>query len=194
MIASIIASDLQFDPGTDFLYSSHGSHLLSGILQKATGMDTFDFVYHELLQPLGVWSIRWAKDQNGVFFGGAGMYITPRDMARFGYLYLHKGKLQGKQILDSEWIKQSVTNHRHYNSKWKEMEEVGYGYLWWTGELRGYPVYFASGFAGQWILVIPDVNMIIVTTMMDFTEKEGIQMESLITIVHNYILPAVNDK
>lgn len=192
MIESIIASDLQFDPGTDFLYSTHSTHLLSGIIHKVTGKTTLQYLYSELLKPAGIKSIIWTKDQNGIYFGGAGMFLAPRDMARFGYLYLNGGRLEGKQIIPEEWINQSVINHRQYTEEWNEMKEVGYGYLWWTGKLKGYPVYFASGFGGQWILVIPDLDMIIVSTMFAFTEKKWEQMASLITVVNDYIIPAVN--
>ncbi len=192
MIASIIASDLRFNPKTDFLYSTHGAHLLSGIINKVTGMSTREFTLRELFNPMGCESVKWIKDQNGIDFGGAGMFLTPRDMARFGYLYLKNGILDGKQIVPINWIKQSVTNHRHYLKSWNEMYDVGYGYLWWTGTLNEYPLYFASGYGGQWILIIPDLDMVIVSTMNALTELHGKQMEFFITIVNNYILPAVN--
>lgn len=192
MIASIIASDLQFDPGSDFLYSTHGAHLLSGIIERATGMDTRTFLSNELLGPLGTEAFMWKKDQNGIYFGGAGMFLAPRDMARLGYLFLKDGKLEGKQIVDSTWIQRSTTNHRHYNEAWKKMNEVGYGHLWWTGKLQEHLLYFASGYGGQWILVIPDLNMVIVSTMNATTENDWEQMESLITIVNDYVITAIN--
>ncbi len=194
MIASIIASDLRFNPKTDFLYSTHGAHLLSGIINKVTGMSTREFTLRELFNPMGCESVKWIKDQNGIDFGGAGMFLTPRDMARFGYLYLKNGILDGKQIVPGEWIKNSVTTHHHYTEAWDKMGELGYGYLWWTGELRGYPLYFASGLGGQFILVIPDLNMVVISTMHESAENDSNQMESFITIVNNYILPAVNSQ
>ena len=192
LIAAIIASKLRFDPGAYFLYSTHGVHLLSAILTKATGMSTLAFAKKVLFEPMGAESVDWLTDQNGIFLGGAGMFLTPRDMARFGYLYLKNGMLDGQQIIPSGWIKESVTNHRDYVQDWKEMNDVGYGYLWWTGRLNQHSIYFASGIGGQWILVIPDLDMVVVATMNEATEKGNEQMESFISIVYHHILPAVS--
>ncbi len=194
MIAAIIASELRFDPGTDFIYSSHGSHILSGIITKATGMSTLNYAVEKLFTPIGVQTMVWSTDQNGVTFGGSGLYLSPRDMARFGYLYMENGYLDLKQIVPAEWIEHSVQNHRNYTEPWEEMDDVGYGFQWWTGRFDEYPVYFASGFGGQWILNVPDLNMIIVATMNAFTENNWQQMESLIPIIYNNILPAVIEK
>jgi len=194
MIAAIIASELRFDPGTDFIYSSHGSHILSGIITKATGMSTLNYAVEKLFTPIGVQTMVWSTDQNGVTFGGSGLYLSPRDMARFGYLYMENGYLDLKQVVPAEWIEHSVQNHRNYTEPWEEMDDVGYGFQWWTGSFDEYPVYFASGFGGQWILNVPDLNMIIVATMNAFTENNWQQMESLIPIVYNNILPAVIEK
>ncbi|MFO7890602.1 MAG: serine hydrolase, partial [bacterium] len=193
MIASILTSDLQSDPGSDFLYSTYGTHLLSGIIEKTTGKSTLVYTSESLLAPLGINAVMWSKDQNDVYFGGAGMFLTPRDMARLGYLYLKNGTLDEEQIIPSTWIEKSITNHRNYTTEWSEMEEVGYGYLWWTGKLRGYRLFFASGLGGQSVIVFPELNMVIVTTM-DATYEEGSnQIQSFIHILDNYILPAVED-
>lgn len=193
MIASIIASDLQFDPGTDFLYSTDGAHLLSGIIEKATGMNTLNFTSENLLKPIGTEVIGWGTDQNGIYLGGAGMFVTPRDMARLGYLYLENGNLEGEQIIPSSWIEQSVTNYLQDSIEWEGIEEVGYGYLWWTGKLRGYQLYFASGLGGQCIMVIPELDMVIVTTMNSATDYSSSHINSLINILYENIIPAVDD-
>lgn len=191
MIEAIIGSELKFDPGTDFLYSTHGSHLLSGILTKAARMSSFTFAYEFLFKAMGTNAVAWARDQNGYFYGGAGMHMTPRDMAALGMLYLNKGILDGQRLLPEYWIEESVTNHRSYVEPWKEMDDVGYGYLWWTGAFNGNPIYFASGFGGQWILVVPHLDMVVVSTMNAMTEDEDWnQMTSFIRIVYDYILPA----
>jgi len=119
-----------------------------------------------------------------------GLYLAARDMARFGYLYMENGYLN-QQIVPSEWVEFSVQNYRDYTEPWEEMEDVGYGFQWWTGRFDEYPIYFASGFGGQWILNVPDLNMIIVATMNAFTENNWQQMASLIPIIYNNILPAV---
>jgi len=193
LIASILTSDLQFDPGSDFLYSTYGSHLLSGIIEKTTGKSTLVYTSEKLLDPLDISAVMWSKDQNDVYYGGAGMFLTPRDMARLGYLYLKNGILGEEQILPSSWIEKSITNYRNYTTEWGEMEEVGYGYLWWTGKLRGYTLFLASGLGGQSIIVIPELDMVIVTTMNAAYEQGSNQMQSFIHILYNYILTAVED-
>ncbi|MFC1627625.1 serine hydrolase domain-containing protein [Gemmatimonadota bacterium] len=187
---AIFNSDLRFDPGTDFLYSTHGSHLLSGIISRATSMSTSEFARQNLFHHLGIRSIMWPVDRNGIALGGAGLFMTPRDMARFGYLFLESGSLGPAEIISEGWVDLSVQNHRSYTEQWNEMADVGYGFQWWTGRLGQYPVHFASGYGGQWILIVPDLEMVVVTTMDGRTESNGMQMESIIPIVAEYILPA----
>ena len=194
MIAAIIASELRFDPGTDFLYSTHGSHVLSGVITKATGKSALEYAIEKLFTPIGVQTMYWTSDQNGITHGGSGLYLTPRDMARFGYLFMEKGYLDVQQIVPADWIALSVRNHRSYQEPWKEMDDVGYGFQWWTGSFDQVPLYFASGYGGQWIINIPDLDMIIVATMDASTEIGYQHMESLIPIIYNHILPAVAER
>ena len=191
LLKIIIESPLQYDPGEDFCYSSHSVHLLSGIITRVTGMSTLAFAQRHLFRPLGIQKVKWLTDGNGIFYGGSCLYLSPRDMARFGYLYLNEGLVDGRQILSSEWIETSVRNYRNFTEPWQEMEDVGYGYLWWTGRFGPYPVYFASGYGGQFILNVPDLDMVIVATADASTETEWEQMESLLSVVSDYILPAV---
>jgi CubicO group peptidase (beta-lactamase class C family) len=191
LLKIIIESPLQYDPGEDFCYSSHSAHLLSGIITRATGMSTLAFAQKHLFRPLGIQRVKWLTDGNGIHYGGSCLYLSPRDMARFGYLYLKNGLIDDKQILPSEWIETSVRNYRDFTEPWQEMEDVGYGYLWWTGRFGRYPVYFASGYGGQFILHVPDLDMVIVTTANADTETEWHQMVSLLSVVSNHILPAV---
>jgi len=191
LISFIINSELRFNPGTKYLYSSHGSHLLSGILTKASSKGTYDFARKHLFRPIGIKAAMWEADQNNISHGGAGLILTPRDMARFGYLYLKKGKIDNKQIVPADWIKESTKNQRDFVVEWNEIKDLGYGYLWWNGRFGDIPVYFASGIGGQWILNIPVLDMVIVATMNTYTEKDWQQGESFITIVDKYILPAV---
>lgn len=191
MIEAILNSSLQFDPGTDFLYSTYGSHILSGIITKASNMSTEDFALKYLFNPIGIKSVLWPKDQNGINIGGAGVLLTPRDMARFGYLYLQKGYLNEQQLIPSDWIAESIINYRDYDDSWEEITNLGYSYQWWTGQMDKYPIYFASGYGGQWILVIPSLNIVIVTTMNANSEKDWKQMTSFIPLVYNYIIPSV---
>lgn len=191
MINAIINSELQFDPVTDFLYSTHGSHILSGIITKVSKMSTEDFALKYLFNPIGIESIIWSKDQNGINIGGAGTLLTPRDMARFGYIYLQNGYLNEQQIIPAKWIAESTLNYRNYTDTWEEITNLGYSYQWWTGQMDEYSIYFASGYGGQWILIIPNLDMVIVTTMNAYSEKNWEQMTSFISLVYNNIIPGI---
>lgn len=190
MTAAILAAPLRFTPGSGFLYSTHGSHLLSVIIARATGKNTVYYAREKLFRPLGIQSLRWVSDQNGYTFGGAGLSLTARDMARFGYLYLKKGSYDGRQIVPAAWVDQSVKNHRDYTEPWREMREVGYGFHWWTGRFDEHRMFFASGFGGQWIVVVPDLDLVIVAAMNAAMERNWENMSSFIPVMYRLILPA----
>lgn len=191
MVNSIIASDLRFAPGEGFLYSTHGSHLLSAIITKALDMTAYNFAMEVLFEPLGIQLVGWQTDQNGIFFGGGGMYLTPRDMARFGQVFLKNGVIDGHVFVTPEWVNASVTNYRDYTTSWNGLEDIGYGYQWWTGRFGTRQVYFALGYGGQWILIIPELDMIVVAAMNGATDDSQGQSEAFIDIMIQYILPSV---
>lgn len=143
-------------PGTSFYYCSGCSHLLSAAVQKATGMPTRDFAGTYLFQPLGITDVNWETDTTGIPIGGWGLSITPRDMAKLGYLFLRNGAWDGQQIVSTEWVKDATRKHTNTDGT------LGYGYQWWI-----YPslnAYTALGLYGQTIFVIPEKDLIIVTT------------------------------
>jgi CubicO group peptidase (beta-lactamase class C family) len=163
-------------PGTQFNYCSGCSHLLSAILQETTGMDPRDFAEQYLFQPLGISNIEWDSDAAGIPIGGWGLQLTPRDMAKLGYLYLQDGQWDGEQIVSAEWVETATRKHTETGGA------LGYGYQWWT-----YPsleAYTATGRYGQTIFVIPGSDLVIVTTA---------QMEDhddVFRLIEDYILPA----
>jgi len=183
------------DPGETFTYSTMAVHLLSGVITKAAGMSTLDFMEANLCEPLGI-SIRlWDRDPQGYYFGGGSMYMTSRDMARFGYLYIENGLVDGQPIIPEEWIDSSFQNSTGEYRQWGVLEELGYGYLWWLGKIQNHPVQFASGYAGQYIVLIPDVDVVIVTTaIFPFNdEMADAQSESIFELIADHILPSIRD-
>jgi CubicO group peptidase (beta-lactamase class C family) len=152
------------EPGSEFHYCSGCSHLLSAIIQETTGIETLAFAQTHLFDPIGITNVYWEPDVTGIANGGWGLEITPRDMAKFGYLYLNEGVWDGKQIIPAEWIKTSTQQSVALK------EEMGYGYQWWI-----YPqldIYAARGFNYQAIYVIPNLDLVIVFTagIKDTTE------------------------
>ena len=194
-IKDILEMPLMSDPGEEFHYSSVGAHLLSGIITKATGMNTKAFAEKYLCPLLGISIPFWESDTQDYPYGGSGMNLIPRDMARFGYLYLRNGLLSGTQIVPSAWIEDSYQYYAGGESTWGVVDELGYGYLWWIGRIREYRIYFALGWAGQFIIIVPDVDMIIVTTCTyPFSSLEADEQEkSVLEIVYHYILPSVQN-
>ena len=164
-------------PGSRFNYCSGCTHLLSAILQQTTGMNTSDFAEQYLFKPLGILNVKWDTDAAGIPIGGWGLQLTPRDMAKLGYLYLQDGQWAGQQIISAKWVENATQRHTETDS------DLGYGYQWWT-----YPslaAYAALGRYGQTIFVIPGSNLVIVTTAeMDIRDE-------VFQLIEQYILPAV---
>jgi CubicO group peptidase (beta-lactamase class C family) len=162
-------------PGTTFNYSSGASHLLSAIIQEATGMRTFSFARTYLFEPLGISRVHWPSDPHGIAFGAGGLWLTPRDMAKLGQLYLEGGVWGGKQIVPAEWVEASVAQQvsAHGAASY-------YGYQWWV---RGSGTFAAHGYRGKRIFVIPDLEMVVV-----FTADLSGNTPSV--ILSNFIIPA----
>jgi CubicO group peptidase (beta-lactamase class C family) len=166
-------------PGRQFRYCSGCSHLLSAIIQQRTGINTRDFAQQALFDPLGIHSVSWEQDRQGIPIGGWGLQLTPRDMAKLGYLYLHNGTWDGQQIVSAAWINAARQSHTATDSKLG----LGYGYQWWTYPVLG--AYAALGRDGQTIFVVPELQLIIVTT----AETNG--HEAIFKLIEQYIVPAV---
>jgi CubicO group peptidase (beta-lactamase class C family) len=147
------------EPGTEMEYSTGNTHLLSAILTKTTRVSTWQFANQALAAPLGFTLARWPQDPQGIYFGGNDMLLTPRQMLAFGELYLSRGRVKRRQIVPESWIEQSfVPRGRSY---WSDQQ---YGYGWWIRELGGHRAYYAWGFGGQYIFVVPDLDLVVVTT------------------------------
>lgn len=151
------------EPGTQFEYCSPGMHLLSAILQRATGMTALDFATQYLFDPLGIHEVRWLVDPQGYNFGWSHLFLYPSDLAKIGLLWLNLGMWDGQQLVSRDWVEQSVT------VQMKTQESAGdYGYGWWVA--RGAATsYSAQGRGGQSITVVPALHTITVTTGDGFT-------------------------
>ena len=154
------------EPGTEFCYDSPGMHILSAILQEATGVTALEFAQQNLFGPLGIQDAIWDVDPQGYNQGGGDLHLTPESAAKIGYLWLHQGNWNGQQIVSQAWVLDSVRRHST-----KVDHDSGYGYGWWINR----SFYFAAGRMGQNILVIPALNTVVVTTGggFDIPEIEG---------------------
>ena len=139
-------------------------------------MNTRDFAEQDLFKPLGISNVYWETDAAGIPIGGWGLRLTPRDMAKLGYLYLRDGMWDGKQIVSAEWVERATRKLTGTDS------DLGYGYQWWT-----YPTleaYTALGRYGQTIFVIPQLDMVIVTT------AETDDHTPIFELIEDYVFPA----
>ncbi len=143
------------EPGEAWAYNSGTSILLGGVLEEATGQDVLTFAREHLFGPLGIEDVRWDKANGNHYHTDGGLYLTPRDMARFGYLMLHGGTWDGQELVSPEWVARSTDAHYATGSG------KGYGYQWWTLE-RG--IFAAHGHYEQLIYVVPEADMVVVFT------------------------------
>lgn len=174
---------IYIEPGKEFSYNSGNAQVLSAILQDASGMDTRTFAQQYLFDPLGIDHYRWQRDITGIPKGGWGMAMTPRDMAKLGYLYLRNGVWDGKQIVPAAWVAASTQRYVQVQEP-LEPWDLYLGYMWWIHE-NG--IYAAQGMKGQFIYVIPDLDIVVVITA-DIPDSRYHEPQLLI---RNYIIPAV---
>ena len=153
----VLSQPMSGAPGSQFYYNSGNPYVLSALITKKTGQSAFDFAKKELFQPLGITSAKWGRvDAQGVTDGEAGLSLAPHDMARIGYLYLHNGIWDGKQIIPSSWVdkvkegKVSATFGFHYAN------------LWWSLPEKG--AYMARGRHSQMIVVLPKQDVVAAMT------------------------------
>jgi CubicO group peptidase (beta-lactamase class C family) len=144
-------------PGSEFSYNSGNPYVLSALITKKTGQSAFEFAKKELFQPLGITSAKWGLvDAQGVTDGGAGLFLAPHDMARIGYLYLHNGNWDGKQIIPSPWV------DRAKEGKVPATFGFHYANLWWSKPELG--AFMGLGRHSQLILVLPKLDIVAVMT------------------------------
>ena len=165
-IKAALARPMSAQPGERFLYSTALTHIMSGILSRASGRRLLELCRSHLFDPLGIGEVQWRQDPQGCDFGGAELFMTPRDMATFGLLYLNGGRWNGRQIVPAAWVAESTRN---------QMQGVeaddGYGYWWWR-DLTGDIGYRASGWGGQHIVVLPGLNAVVAA---NFGDPDGLR-------------------
>jgi CubicO group peptidase (beta-lactamase class C family) len=148
------------EPGTRFAYCGLEMHMLSAILQRATGMTALDFGRLYLFEPLGIHDVYWPADPQGVMHGWGDIALRPRDMAKLGSLFLHQGKWGDRQIISPRWVESATEPQMTGTGK---IEDYGYG--WWISPENAEWAYFlATGRGGQKIRVVPPLNIVLVTT------------------------------
>lgn len=178
-------------PGTKFVYNSVATFMLSAIVQKVTGQKILDYLQPRLFTPLGIQGLDWEVNPQGINVGGWGLRLKTEDMAKFGQLFLQKGMWNGKQILPAAWVEEASTMKIMQNpdapaeqlksSDWLQ----GYGYQMWRSRHNSYR---GDGANGQYILVLPEQDAVIITT------AEAPDMQGEINLIWEHLLPAFQPK
>jgi len=180
-------------PGTRFRYDSGGVILMSAMLKNRTGMHVDAFAEKTLFAALGIKKSRWIKNREGHPHTGGGLSLRPLDMAKFGLLYLRHGKWENKQVVPEWWVKESYKKQVTFNGR-NRRRHTGYGYLWWIQEpdpegSGKHDIYSARGHGGQFIFIIPEHKMLVVTTS-ESQHNAGLQKP--IDFLYSHILPALH--
>jgi CubicO group peptidase (beta-lactamase class C family) len=183
----VLDRPMQTDPGKIFNYNTGGSNLLSAIVGQTTGMTTLEFARANLFEPLGFSDVFWTRAQNGMYRGGEGLMLTPRDMAKFGYLFLNRGVWDGRQVVSAGWVDASTADH--ISTGRQAFAGYRYGYQWWLGWMQSPGFYAASGYGGQYIFVIPEHNLVVVFT--GELPDAGADDQLPKALAETFILPAV---
>jgi CubicO group peptidase (beta-lactamase class C family) len=181
-VEAILGQPLTGTPGLDFNYSSGMSHVLSAVLTRATGTSTCAYAHEELLAPLGIAAEHWGRDPGGVFSGGYNLYMTPRELARFGLLFLHDGDWEGRQLVPASWVQQSI------QPQLPAEDGYDYGYYWWLLGGGTQDVAIAWGHGGQFVYLVPALDLMVVMTADTATEHAELDGE---TFLFDHLLPAV---
>jgi len=190
-VKSFLAFPVTNDPGSTFLYNSMATFMLSAIIQKVTGEMLIDYLRPRLFEPLGIEGMEWEINPDSINTGGWGLLVKTEDMAKFGQLYLQKGVWNGKQVIPASWVEEATTfkidqapdalQSKRDSSDWLQ----GYCYQFWRCRNNAFR---ADGAYGQYIIVMPEKDAVVVFT------AESPDMQEEINMVWKYLLPAMKDE
>ena len=180
-VRTFLNQEVPHKPGSHFLYNSPATFMCSAIVQKVTGQTVLDYLKPRLFEPLGIESPEWGTNQQGITFGGFGLFIRTEDIAKFGQLYLQRGEWNGKQLIPADWISlatsKQVENGSNALSDWNQ----GYGFQFWRCRHNAFR---GDGAFGQFCIVLPEHDAIIAIT------ADTKDMQSELNLVWDKLLPA----
>ncbi len=170
-VPHIVDFPLVSDPGTEFGYSNLTSHILGVIVARACDTDLMPFAQENLYTPIGAEIADWSADSDGYRMGAGETYVTARDMAKFGMLYFNDGEYEGTQVVPAEWVSDSLERYSEdiviggwTTSRYGSFRDLGYGYQWWSARVGKHHFDYAVGHGANYIILLNDLDMIIVTT------------------------------
>lgn len=191
-IKSFLAMPFYNEPGSTYRYSSVASYMLSAIVTKVTGQKVIDYLTPRFFEPLGIKGMDWETDSYGINTGGWGLRLKTEDLAKFGQFYLQKGKWNGKQLLQKKWIEEATSVKIYQNPEMTQSKRdsshdgvQGYCYQFWRARNNSYQ---ANGAYGQFVLVMPDKDAVVIFT------AESPDMWGQLDMVWKYLYPGIQDK
>ncbi len=176
-----LAQPVEHEPGTHFVYNTGATYMLSAIVQKTTGKTLVEYLKPRLFDPLGIENYDWEMSPQGICTGGFGLRVRTEDIAKFGQLYLQKGKWDGKQLLPAEWVADATAYHidnKPGTADWAQ----GYGYQFWRCTHNGVR---GDGAFGQFCIMLPEQDTVVVIT------EESFNLQASIDLVWSDLLPAI---
>jgi CubicO group peptidase (beta-lactamase class C family) len=177
-----LAHPVPFKPGTHFLYNSPATYMVSAMVQKATGQSVLDYLGPRLFDPLGFESPAWVASPQGVSAGAWGLLARTEEIARFGQLYLQRGKWNGRQLVPAAWVDEATARQTSNGSSPSSDWDQGYGYQFWRSR---HDSYRGDGAFGQYCLVVPGLDAVVAIT-------SGVRdMQRVMNLVWDVLLPAM---
>lgn len=180
-VQTFLAHPVPHKPGAHFQYNTPATHMLSAIVRKVTGETVLDYLKPRLFEPLGIENPQWGASPQGNTIGGYGLYIRTEDIAKFGQLYLQKGKWNGKQLLPAAWVEQATAKQVSNGSDPSKDWDQGYGFQFWRCRFGAYR---GDGKDGQFCLVLPEQDAVVA-----ITANTG-NMQGQLNVVWEKLLPA----
>jgi CubicO group peptidase (beta-lactamase class C family) len=190
----ILSKPVAAPPDSVWIYNGGGTDLVGNVIERVAGKSLDAFAREALFAPLGISDWEWMKYRNEHIASAAGLRLRPRDAAKIGQLVLNKGAWNGKQIVPARWIEQSVT---------PRFQAIGYfgglfyyGQQWWMGRTlsgdKDVKWIAAMGLGGQRIFVVPEFDLVVMTTAGLY--GSGLQGQTALDILANFIIPSIRDK
>lgn len=163
-ISYVLNKDLEHEPGKVYNYNSGATHLLSIIINRATGLTTLEFANKFLFNDLQIISVDWQKRNKGYFDGsGLGLKMKPIDLMKIGQLLAENGNWAGKQLVSREWVQKLFYENEKYSTEWG-LRNSKHGFCWYQSVFNGNKINYGMGYGGQFIIMIPDKELIIIAT------------------------------
>lgn len=195
-----LALPMKNAPGMEWAYTSCATMIISGIIERASGMSVMRFAEEHLFSKLGIKNYRWTVDPNGHGMTAGSFYIRPEDMLKIGQMVLNQGEFSGKRVVSREWIRESTRAEilipdgsfvKSSRSKLATPQPAFYGYQWYNEVIKtndaSYPMVVASGNGGQYIIIIAPLNVVVVFTQGNYGSRVAKQA---FDILAKFILPA----